>query len=181
MLRNAILAAAVLIAGGAVWILTRDAPARDPAAIRAAAKDSEKSRAAQRKADEDSELRAQLAKRPVGEGPSRPAEPPPSEADDPGRPQSQQEVVDNFEAYMGELADLEMQGARLSDDQKKEVYVQARTQLAALTEQFDARDPNQAAYLEGARATLMAQLERLKTDPSSATHMPAPGQGGRVP
>ncbi len=178
MLRAGILAATVALLGGAVYLLVQG-DAAESEAPRAAA-ESEAPEDEEAKIREAPGGRGRVSSRPPRAGRStRPqleartvVEPPPI-VDDPLRPKDAAEVVSRFEAHMAALEALTETSKTLSVADKERLYRESTDMLAAMTEQFDLRDPEQRRYLEEARALLLAQLRNLGVGPPTPPDRPS--------
>jgi hypothetical protein len=169
MLRAAILALAVVTLGAAVYVLGQ-APE-----TRVAAKKSSRAEVEQVRKSRGKKTRTVPKARPRPKAPTdlshyRPELPLiaveyPEVALDPRRVQNQDEAVEMYETFIGELANIEGSGVELSDAEKIKIYRDSSNMIAGLSEQFDPSDPDQVAYLNGARGMVLAQLRRMKIGP----------------
>ena len=166
MLRTAVFAFAVAALGGAMYVLTAapQADAEGVAEKRHAQRKARKKKAVEAEESEDPMLppvQWKTAPRVAG----RPEAPPPPPKPEPNRVRNQGEAVEIYEGFMGKLADIELSGEELSERDKAKLYRDSSNVLAGLSEQFNLEDPDQAAYFNGARGAIMAQLGRMKIGP----------------
>ncbi len=167
MLRAAILAFAVAALGVAIFSLSgsptkKESPSEENRTQARAPKKAKK--AVSEEQTPAPELPPQWRSAPIKPGSlvdKAPPPPPPG----PGLVKSQDEAVEIYENFMGRLADIETGRGSLSEGQKDKLYRDASNVLAGLSEQFDADNPDEMAYLEGARGAVLEQLRRMKIQP----------------
>jgi hypothetical protein len=167
MLRSAVLAFAVAALGAAFYVLTA-APEVDSDAVAEKRHAKRKARSQKKEApplDEDDPMDEPIQWKTMPRVAGRPEAPPPPPAPEPNRVRNQDEAVQIYEGLLAELADIEGSGKELSQREKAKLYRDSSTVLAGLSEQFNLEDPEQRAYFDGARGTIMAQLRRMKIGP----------------
>lgn len=166
MLRNAVLVFAVAALGGAFYVLTA-APEVDSEAVaeKRHAKRKARTRAEPQPVEEDDPMAEPIHWKTMPRVAGRPEAPPPPPAPEPNRVRNQDEAVEIYEGLMAQLAEIEGEGTELSERQKAKLYRDSSTVLSGLSEQFNMEDPDQRAYFDGARGTIMAQLRRMKIGP----------------
>ena len=169
MLRAVILTFAVVALGAAVYVLGMGPEERVQAST---ASGEEAETPAAKKAQVPRASRKPKTKASAELDPSvwRPARPMsieevPEVALDPRRVTNQDEAVEMYEGLIGKLAEIEGSEVELSEAEKDQLYRDSSTMLAGLSEQFNPNDPDEMAYLNGARGMVLAQLRRMKIGP----------------
>lgn len=174
MLRAAVLAAIVAVLGGALYVLSSaDEPrsARSKAPKKGEGEVVAKSSGKTRTVTETPGLR-ELVNRPSPVGQRGHVYEPPAITEDPGRPKNQAEVVSRFETFIADLEAIRQASPKMSRADKERIYKESTAMLAAMTEQFDVSDPDQARYLEEARVLMLNQLNQLGVGPSQPEARP---------